>query len=373
MGENRKNFGRHRRMKAQTLTALLDGIASGCTSRRQLQSRTGFSWGSVSSYISLLEEAGAIEPIPPEPAAGRAGRTVRYRIAPRNFLCLGMELKPAAIETVLGTLDGRILVRRLFPAGGVLDNRNLEFLVRRAFAETAAAAGVTPERIGGVVFSVTGAADMRRLRWLRSPHNPGISDCDFGRFRDLLPENGILALEHDILSKARAVLNHLGNPPGVNLFLHVGDGIGMAVERDGAFFTGSRGFAGEIGHIPLYPPDSRNPERRPCSCGQFNCLETFLPGRSGELPIDQLETLLLQLGVTAVNLCDPDRLILGGETIESFLELHGEAFARNLRSRSWMAAPADFRTYRMAECVPALGALLGQRQALIRSIVSTLE
>ena len=27
MGENRKNFGRHRRMKAQTLTALLDGIA----------------------------------------------------------------------------------------------------------------------------------------------------------------------------------------------------------------------------------------------------------------------------------------------------------------------------------------------------------
>ena len=42
MGENRKNFGRHRRMEAQTLTALLDGIARGSTSRRQLQSRTGF-------------------------------------------------------------------------------------------------------------------------------------------------------------------------------------------------------------------------------------------------------------------------------------------------------------------------------------------
>ncbi len=360
-------------MKDQTLAALLDGIAAGCDSKRQLQTRTGFSWGSVSSYISLLEERGAIEAVPPDFADAEDSRSVRYRITTASNLCLGMELRSASIDAVLGTFDGRTLARRTIPAEARLDNRNLGNTIREAFTTVLAAAGTIPAAVGGLVFAVTGAADLRENRWLRSPHNPGIRDFDFEPFRALLPAGGLLAVEHDILSKARSVLEDLGNPPGDNLFLHVGDGIGMALEQNHIFFTGSRGFAGEIGHIPFHPTGGREGGRRRCSCGQSDCLEAFLPEPGAAEADGQLEPLLFQLCVTAVNLCDPDRLILGGEAVETYLEKHGEPFAQQLRERCWIGAPAEFRTYRMAECVPALGAVLGQRKPLIHAIVSALE
>lgn len=118
-------------------------------------------------------------------------------------------------------------------------------------------------------------------------------------------------------------------------FLHVSAeiGIGAAVVVDGGLLRGTRGFAGELGHVPVEP---YGPE---CPCGGRGCLEQYAgeeavlraaglePGedrvgllatRAAEGDEDVRRALLdagTALGIAltgAVNLLDPESVVLGG-------------------------------------------------------------
>jgi len=51
-------------------------------------------------------------------------------------------------------------------------------------------------------------------------------------------------------------------------YMMIGNGIGGAIILDGKLWTGSSGFAGEVGHITI------DTEGLPCVCGNTGCLET---------------------------------------------------------------------------------------------------
>lgn len=51
--------------------------------------------------------------------------------------------------------------------------------------------------------------------------------------------------------------------------IYFGEGVGLGVIQDGRLARGSRGNAGEIGHIVVVPEGKR------CSCGQAGCLEQY--------------------------------------------------------------------------------------------------
>jgi predicted NBD/HSP70 family sugar kinase len=57
----------------------------------------------------------------------------------------------------------------------------------------------------------------------------------------------------------------------VNAFvwLYVGPGVGSAIVLDGELVTGTRGFAGEIGHCRVADDGPQ------CHCGKFGCLEMY--------------------------------------------------------------------------------------------------
>ena len=60
-----------------------------------------------------------------------------------------------------------------------------------------------------------------------------------------------------------------------NLFyMMIGNGIGGAIILDGKLWTGTSGFAGEIGHITI------DTEGLPCVCGNTGCLETLASASS---------------------------------------------------------------------------------------------
>jgi predicted NBD/HSP70 family sugar kinase len=131
---------------------------------------------------------------------------------------------------------------------------------------------------------------------------------------------------------------------GVRDLVHVSGqiGVGAGVIADGTPFRGSRGFAGELGHITV---DLDGP---PCACGNRGCLETVV-GQEALLrraritvppgvPSRRLTATLVQraragdagtlnalraggkaLGValaTVANLCDPQVIVLGGSYAE---------------------------------------------------------
>ncbi|MEU2180960.1 ROK family protein [Streptomyces thermolilacinus] len=128
-----------------------------------------------------------------------------------------------------------------------------------------------------------------------------------------------------------------GEGEGARSFLYVSGeiGVGGAIVVDGELLRGAHGFAGEIGHVPA---DAEGPE---CRCGSRGCLEQYAgqaallrgaglaqdaggPGvaelerraADGDVrAVGALERAGRALGLVlsgAVNLLDPDAVVLGG-------------------------------------------------------------
>ena len=171
-------------------------------------------------------------------------------------------------------------------------------------------------------------------------------------------------------------------------FLHVSAeaGIGAAVVLGGELVCGNAGFAGELGHAPVYP------EGRMCHCGARGCLEQYAgkaavleaagiaPGSGGvglleeralagdPSALDALEQAGRVLGIAlagAVSLLDPEAVVLGG-ALARFHRWLLPACERELRQRTASGAVPDL-------CASALGregALLGAAHSVVRSVLN---
>lgn len=77
-----------------------------------------------------------------------------------------------------------------------------------------------------------------------------------------------VSIDHDARTAARA---EMAVRPELQdfVFIPIGTGISAAIVIAGDMVVGSRGQAGELGHIPIVP------NGLPCSCGQGGCLEAY--------------------------------------------------------------------------------------------------
>lgn len=396
MQENRKNFIQQREMKVNNLSAVLNVVLRGYRSKRQIQHETGFSWGTVSGAVTCLEDSGILESSRTLPEGVHTvappvmhGRNSYYSFASARNLCIGMEIRPDSIRSCLITPEGEVLSKTEFRMPGNPCGRNLGKFMRLAFEEILSASGRGEKAVCSMGVALTGAFDREHLVWISSPHIPGIRNCDLSGIASDYQNLKVLMFEHDIVSKARAVTGTLSVPEDSFVFCHIGEGLGMTVHYDGAYHEGSRGFAGEIGHIPC-PPAPGFPAVR-CACGQTGCLETCLSLRglrmfAGKKFGERSETLLkkhseecyeflrpylIQLGVTAVNLYDPKLLIFGGEAVEPFLD-GANMLLKDIQDKSWLHGPEKLLPYRMSECNASLGAALGPVDVAIRMTVRDL-
>jgi glucokinase len=82
-----------------------------------------------------------------------------------------------------------------------------------------------------------------------------------------------VAVDNDVNAAALGAWQWLGENGGETLaFLNLGTGIAAGFVVDGHPWRGSRGYAGEIGHLPALD------NRVLCPCGQTGCLETVASG-----------------------------------------------------------------------------------------------
>jgi glucokinase len=159
-------------------------------------------------------------------------------------------------------------------------------------------------------------------------------------------------------------------PAGHVLFMPVGTGIAGALVLAGSLYGGSGGWAGQIGHIPVWP------DGLPCSCGQRGCLAAYasasaIASRCGETSAadvarrvragdpravtvwgEAVEALALALA-TYTLLLDPALIVIGGGLAQA-----GDLLLDPLRER--LAARLAFRpapTVRVSELGPDAGLL----------------
>ncbi|GHB28138.1 xylose repressor [Streptomyces viridiviolaceus] len=369
-------------MRRRNLARVMHTVSSeGPLSRAAVASRIGLTRAAVSTLVDELIRSGLLEELGPE-RPGRVGRPgSALAVSANGPAGIGAEVGVDHLAVCAVDLRGRVRSRAVrygsnrsrSPAPVI---EQLTGLVRRVVDE-AEGEGLWP---AGLAVAVPGlvARDARTV--VRAP-NLDWHDADLGA---LLPAGLPLTVDNEANFGALAEL-WLGDGTPRD-FLHVSAeiGIGAAVVVDGRLLRGTRGFAGELGHVPVHPD---GPE---CACGGRGCLEQYagekavlraagveagedrvglLAGRAEEGD-EAVRRALREAGTAlgialtgAVNLLDPESVVLGGALAGLAPWLLPSLRAELARRTAGPACPVS-----VSELGPQ-GPLLGAAHSVVRAVL----
>ncbi|QUI30329.1 ROK family transcriptional regulator [Streptomyces alfalfae] len=318
-------------IRRRNLSRVMYAVAAhGPLSRAAVASRIGLTRAAVSTLVDELIRSGHLDELGPE-RPGRVGRPgSALAMSARGPVGIGAEVGVDHLAACAVDLRGEVRVRAVRRAsnrgrspGPVLEE--LTALVRKVSAE-AREAGMSP---AGLAVAVPGLVSRDSRTVVRAP-NLGWHDIDLA---PLLPAELPLTVDNEANFGALAEL-WLGEDTPED-FLHVSAeiGVGAALVVEGRLLRGTRGFAGELGHVPIWP------EGPACPCGGRGCLEQYA-GQEAVLRAvgleereDRVELLAecadagdetvrralsdagTAMGIAltgAVNLLDPRAVVLGG-------------------------------------------------------------
>jgi predicted NBD/HSP70 family sugar kinase len=375
-------------MRRQNLAVVLGAVAAHSPlSRADVAGLTGLTRAAVSSLVDELAGRGVLTEMETAPS-GRVGRPGRaLAVSDRGPAGLGLEIGVGHLGACVVDLRGEPRVWRR------VERANAGRPVGQVLAEAAAlgaeaqaeAAGLGL-RVKGRVLAVPGVVPNAGQGLVEHAPNLGwhaVRPADHWPDPDTVP-----VLENEANLGALAEYWHAERGAETVVHISAEAGIGAALIVDGQLFRGSRGFAGELGHIPVHP------DGVPCPCGARGCLEQYageaavlreagLAGAAdpvallteqagaGHAPtLRALERAGRALGLTlvsAVNLIDPDSLVLGGaytELAEWLLPAMRAELADRVTVRPW--APEALRPSVLGRRGPVLGAA----QVTVRRILA---
>ncbi|MEO8094835.1 MAG: ROK family protein, partial [Pseudolysinimonas sp.] len=179
-------------------------------------------------------------------------------------LRVGIDIGGTKTDAVAIDTDGHV-VHELHIATGFGAESVLATAVA-AVEGLARAAGRTPETFVSIGIGIPGAVDVASGR-VEHAVNLGLSGLDLGT--ELAARLGrAVRVENDVNAAALGAFSLLGRTSTQSMaYLNLGTGLAAGLVLGGRLWRGSRGVAGEIGHIPVDPAGPL------CPCGQRGCLE----------------------------------------------------------------------------------------------------
>ncbi|MFE7837293.1 ROK family protein [Streptomyces sp. NPDC057474] len=381
-GSGRRLPDNQQGMRRRNLSRVMHTVnTEGSLSRAAVASRIGLTRAAVSTLVDELIRSGLLEELGPE-RPGRVGRPgSALALSRRGPAGIGAEIGVDHLAVCAVDLRGEVRARAV--RHGTNRGRSpepvigeLTELVRRVVAE-AEGEGLWP---AGLAVAVPGlvASDARTV--VRAP-NLDWHDTDLGA---LFPGGLPVTVDNEANFGGLAELwLGDGTPPD---FLHVSAeiGIGGAVVVEGRLLRGTRGFAGELGHVPV------RPEGPDCACGGRGCLEQYAgeeavlraaglePGEhrveflaeraaAGDEDVHRaLRGAGTALGIAltgAVNLLDPQTVVLGG-ALAALAPWLLPSLERELARRT--AGPACAVT---VSRLGSEGPLLGAAHSVVRGVL----
>ena len=164
--------------------------------------------------------------------------------------------------------EGGLLTQRIRLATGFGSSAVVETAVN-AVARIAELTGLTAGGFDSIGIGIPGLVDSSSGR-VRHAVNLGFDGLELGG--ELAGRLGVgVRVENDVKAAALGAY-HLMGLTGSMAYLNLGTGLAAGIVVDGELWRGSRGIAGEIGHIPV------DPNGAICACGQRGCLETVASG-----------------------------------------------------------------------------------------------
>ncbi len=131
--------------------------------------------------------------------------------------------------------------------------------------------GINADDFVSIGIGIPGAVDVTSGR-VEHAVNLGLSGLDLGA--ELEAHLGrAVRVENDVNAAALGAFSLLGRTSTQSMaYLNLGTGLAAGLVLGGRLWRGSRGVAGEIGHIPVDPAGPL------CPCGQRGCLELMASG-----------------------------------------------------------------------------------------------
>jgi len=387
-----KNSASHKDMRSITLMKVIKTIREGAKSKNEIREKTGLSWGSCSETISLLTKNKMLTPIQMDDKKGSKGgrRTTSYKFANDVNLLIGMEIKANSIICSLANLGTEELNSKKYELTEKFRRINIFNIILSVFNKFLNECGLKEENILGLSISLTGAVDLTSNRLIYSPRYKDIVDIDFDQFRHLVPSVRYFTVEHDINAQASSTILNNGWTEKNYAFLHFGEGVGMTIYNEG-LYTGAKGFAGEIGHLP-HRLEKIN---KTCTCGRKNCYETIL-STSGIFDLikekfgskaanfEKLEPsvltnpLLLEMISKAIsdiiimvsNILNPGAVYLGGEAIEPFIGPIRSRIEEKVKNEAWLGGPGVIKWFSSKDINCAYGTIMNSNNIVIEQYIA---
>ena len=255
-----------RRRNAATVLRSLryDGPAS----RAELAGRTGLAKATVGAIVADLVVGGAVRSFEQVRSGDRGRPGLRLTVAGGRPVGIGFEANVEYVAAVVIDLSGAVRhrVTRAVPAVA-----QVEPALASLAAEVAVLLDADDLHPVGATVAIPGliGGDDRTIAWTPNLGLTGTSvaelvDAAFG-WQDRA------RLSNDADCAALAELHHgAGRGSGHMLYLTGTVGIGAGLVEDGRLVRGARGFAGEVGHLPIGEPGAR------CGCGRLGCWEATI-------------------------------------------------------------------------------------------------
>jgi predicted NBD/HSP70 family sugar kinase len=263
----------------------------GALSRPDLARLTGLNRSTIGALVGELVELGVVTQRTPTSSRERAGRPP-YLVVPRpeSVHVVAVDVDVARVQVAAIGLSGTVLGRvEWHQAGSHRSATNVADRVAEAACELSErAAGSTRVGIGvslpAMIDNPQGTAVYApNLDWINQP---------FGELlRERIDEHVVVGNDADLALLAE---HHRGvAAPFSNVVLVLGRaGVGGGVINGGELLRGSRGYAGEIGHITVQA------DGPVCHCGNRGCLEEYVgeeailrAADAAGIPVPELDVL----------------------------------------------------------------------------------
>jgi predicted NBD/HSP70 family sugar kinase len=338
-------------MRAINRSIVLSQIkTSGPIARADLARRTQLSPATITGITAeLIQEGLVFEKEIGDSSGGR--RPIRLAVNPRGGFVVGAKVMEDHVVGALTDLEATLMAKLSLPLGEktpgavalLLGRLVSELLAQLPTLEAQPDASISP-RLMGLGVGLAGILDASQGIVRQSPF--------FGwknvALRQMIHEQVRLPvyLDNDVNTLAYTE-KWFGAGQGINDFLvvTVGRGVGMGIVVNGQVYYGTRGGAGEFGHIVVHPGGL------PCTCGKLGCLEAYTSepamhlqaeaafqrgelarcpqtpdelmqmAQSGEPAaraiFAQAGTLLGQSIANLVNIFNPERILVNGEGVRA--------------------------------------------------------
>ncbi|MFW6866798.1 ROK family protein [Nocardioides sp. CPCC 206347] len=252
---------RRRNAAALLRTLRYDGPAS----RAELALRTGLAKATVGTIAGGLEEAGVVRELEQVRSGERGRPGQRLTLADGRPVGVGFEVNVEYVSAVVLDLAGTPRWQVTRPVPDVADVGVALSALADEVAARLSADGLHPV---GAAVALPGLVDGDDRTAVWTPNldltGTGVADAVDGVF-------GWSARTRVVNDADCAALAELrlgaGRGAGHLLYLTGTVGIGAGIVSDGQLLRGARGFAGEVGHLPIGEPGAV------CGCGRTGCWE----------------------------------------------------------------------------------------------------